>query len=160
MEEILNYEELWKSRAICIKSEPTTIHVLHGWKEHENRVPLSFLLVQVLERISGKRLVHRVRQTPRGLYGKARAFFKEYKKATDAGNQKAADEAMTQVLLVGEAEFALTKEFVREHPDNIFSAYISEKAGRENYTKAKELYELLTPQAQQCSWGMSVETAP
>ena len=84
---------------------------------------------------------------------KQERFFKEYKKATDGGNQKAADEAMTQVLLVGEAEFALTKEFVREHPDNIFSAYISEKAGRENYTKAKELYELLTPQAQQCSWG-------
>ena len=84
---------------------------------------------------------------------KQERFLKEYKKAMDTGEQKAADEAMTQVLLVGESEFVLTKEFVREHPDNIFSAYISEKAGRENYTKAKELYELLTPRAQQCSWG-------
>ncbi len=80
-------------------------------------------------------------------------FLKEYKKAMDAGDQKAADEAMTQVLVVGEEEFALTREFVREHPDNIFSAYISEKAGRENYAKAKELYGLLTPRAQQYSWG-------
>lgn len=80
-------------------------------------------------------------------------FLNEYKKAMDAGNQRAADEAMTQVLLVEEKGFALAKELVQKYPDNIFSAYISEKVGREDYRKAKELYETLTPKARQYTWG-------
>ena len=77
----------------------------------------------------------------------------EYKELLDAGDQKAADEKMTQALKMDDKRFELTRNFVKQHPDNMYSAYISGIVKEESYEKGKELYDLLTPKIQASFYG-------
>ena len=43
----------------------------------------------------------------------------------------------------------ILRNFVKQHPDNIYSAYISGIVKEESYEKGKELYDLLTPKNQE-----------
>ncbi|MFR4036798.1 MAG: hypothetical protein ACLTZT_02740 [Butyricimonas faecalis] len=51
----------------------------------------------------------------------------------------------------------MTREFARQHPDNIFSAYASEQIGREVYRYAKGLYEVLGAKVRESQWGSPEE---
>ena len=77
-------------------------------------------------------------------YSVRNKLINEYKEALDAGEQKLADEKMTEALKAGEIEYRLTKEFVEKYPDNMFSAYIADNVKGESYEKGKELYNLLS----------------
>ena len=77
----------------------------------------------------------------------------EYKELLDVGDQKAADEKMTQALKMDDKRFELTRNFVKQHPDNMYSAYISGIVKEESYEKGKELYDLLTPKIQASFYG-------
>ncbi len=60
-----------------------------------------------------------------GYYKEFNQLMNEYKELLDAGDQKAADEKMTQALKMDDKRFELTRNFVKQHPDNMYSAYIS-----------------------------------
>lgn len=59
-------------------------------------------------------------------------------------NKELVEASLTKILAMEEDRFALTREFVREHPDNIFSAYISDVVKAESYEKGQILYDLLS----------------
>lgn len=88
-----------------------------------------------------------------GYYKKFNNLIDEYKVLLDAGDQNMADEKMTQALKMEEKYFELTRDFVGQHPDNIFSAYISDIVKGESYEKGKELYGMLTPKMQTSYYG-------
>ncbi|HJA16073.1 MAG TPA: AhpC/TSA family protein [Candidatus Butyricimonas faecavium] len=88
-----------------------------------------------------------------GYYKEFNTLLGEYKELLDAGDQKGADEKLTQALKMEDKRFELTQEFVRQHPDNIFSAYISDVVKGESYEKGKALYDLLTPKIQNSFYG-------
>ena len=88
-----------------------------------------------------------------GYYKEFNQLMNEYKELLDAGDQKAADEKMTQALKMDDKRFELTRNFVKQHPDNMYSAYISGIVKEESYEKGKELYDLLTPKIQASFYG-------
>ncbi len=88
-----------------------------------------------------------------GYYKEFNQLMNEYKELLDAGDQKAADEKMTQALKMDDKRFELTRNFVKQHPDNMYSAYISGIVKEESYEKGKELYDLLTPKIQTSFYG-------
>lgn len=88
-----------------------------------------------------------------GYYKEFNQLINEYKGLQDAGDQKAADEKMTQALKMDDKRFELTRNFVKQHPDNMYSAYISGIVKEESYEKGKELYDLLTPKIQASFYG-------
>lgn len=88
-----------------------------------------------------------------GYYKEFNQLINEYKELLDAGDQKAADEKMTQALKMDDKRFELTRNFVKQHPDNMYSAYISGIVKEESYEKGKELYDLLTPKIQASFYG-------
>ena len=88
-----------------------------------------------------------------GYYRERDALFNEYKTAMDAGDQKLADEKMTRALKMEDKRFELTREFVKAHPDNMFSAYISDLVKEESHEKGKELYDMLVPRIQSSRYG-------
>lgn len=92
-----------------------------------------------------------------GYYKGLNILVNEYKALLDAGEQKMADEKMTQALKMEDKYFELTRDFVRLHPDNIFSAYISNIVKGESYEKGKELYSMLTPKMQTSYYGRSLK---
>lgn len=81
------------------------------------------------------------------------ALIDEYRRALEAGDQKLADEKMTEALKAEEIQYRLTKEFVGKYPDNIYSAFIADNVKGESYEKGKALYELLTPRNQSSYYG-------
>lgn len=89
----------------------------------------------------------------KGYYQEFNILLGEYKELSEAGNQKGADEKMTQALKMEDKRFELTREFVSRHPDNIFSAYIADLVKGESYEKGKALYDLLTPEIQNSLYG-------
>lgn len=88
-----------------------------------------------------------------GYYKEFNQLMNEYKELLDVGDQKAADEKMTQALKMDDKRFELTRNFVKQHPDNMYSAYISGIVKEESYEKGKELYDLLTPKIQASFYG-------
>ena len=88
-----------------------------------------------------------------GYYKEFNQLMNEYKELLDVGDQKAADEKMTQALKMDDKRFELTRNFVKQHPDNMNSAYISGIVKEESYEKGKELYDLLTPKIQASFYG-------
>lgn len=88
-----------------------------------------------------------------GYYKKFNHLFGEYKSLLEAGDQKMADEKMTQALEMENKRFELTRDFVKLHPDNMFSAYISDVVRGESYEKGKELYDLLSSRIQNSYYG-------
>ena len=90
-------------------------------------------------------------------YGRQWPLLEEYKQADDAGDVKLADKVMTQVIRLEDTRYELTREFARQHPDNIFSAYASEQIGREVYRYAKGLYEVLGAKVRESQWGIALK---
>lgn len=86
-------------------------------------------------------------------YGVRNDLLNEYKVALDAGDQKLADEKMTEALKAEEIQYRLTKEFVQKYPDNVYSAYISDVVKGESFEKGKELYDLLSAKNQSSCYG-------
>ena len=89
----------------------------------------------------------------KGYYQEFNSLIGEYKELLDAGDQKKADDKMTQALEMEDKRFELTREFVSQHPDNIFSAFVSDVVKGESYEKGKTLYDLLTPTIQNSLYG-------
>ena len=81
------------------------------------------------------------------------ALISEYKEALDAGEQKLADEKMTEALKAEEIQYRLTKEFVKKYPDNMFSAYIADNVKGESHEKGKALYDLLSERNKSSYYG-------
>ena len=88
-----------------------------------------------------------------GYYKKFNDLINEYQVLLDAGDQKMADEKMTQALKMEDKRFELTRDFIKQHPDNMFAAYISDIVKGESHEKGKELYDLLTPKIQSSYFG-------
>lgn len=88
-----------------------------------------------------------------GYYKEFNQLINEYKELLDVGDQKAADEKMTQALKMDDKRFELTRNFIKQHPDNMYSAYISGIVKEESYEKGKELYDLLAPKIQVSFYG-------
>lgn len=88
-----------------------------------------------------------------GYYREQNVLLAEYRMALEGGDQKLADEKMTQALKLEDKRFELTRDFVKQYSDNIFSAYISGLVKEESYEKGKELYVLLTPAIQSSYYG-------
>lgn len=86
-------------------------------------------------------------------YSVRNKLINEYTAALNAGDQKLADEKMTAALKAEELQFQLTKEFVAEHPDNIFSAYIADNVKGESHEKGKDLYDILSDKNKESYYG-------
>lgn len=72
-----------------------------------------------------------------GYYKEFNQLINEYKELLDAGDQKAADEKMTQALKMDDKRFELTRNFVKQHPDNMYSAYIFGNCERRKLREGK-----------------------
>lgn len=90
-------------------------------------------------------------------YQEFNSLLGEYKELLDAGDQKKADKKMTQALQLEDKRFELTRKFVSQHPDNIFSAYIADLVKGESYEKGKAFYDLLSPEIQNSLYGQSLK---
>lgn len=89
----------------------------------------------------------------KGFYSVRNNLINEYKVALDAGDQKLADEKMTEALKAEELQFQLTKEFVEKYPDNLFSAYVADNVKGESHEKGKALYDLLSEKNKASYYG-------
>ncbi|MFR5657325.1 MAG: TlpA family protein disulfide reductase [Butyricimonas faecihominis] len=86
-----------------------------------------------------------------GYYKEFNQLMNEYKELLDVGDQKAADEKMTQALKMDDKRFELTRNFVKQHPDNMYSAYISGIV-KESYEKGRSCINV-TPKIQASFYG-------
>lgn len=71
-------------------------------------------------------------------------LMEEYKQAYAAEETELMDTKLSEVLGLEKKRFELTRDFVKEHPDNIYSAYISDIVKGDSHEKGKELYDLLS----------------
>ena len=92
-------------------------------------------------------------QVGSGILAKQSALLDQYKVALDANDQNSSDEIMTRTLQLEDERYALTKEFVQEHADNIFSDHIANVVKGESYEKGNELYDLLSDKVKASSFG-------
>lgn len=86
-------------------------------------------------------------------YNVKSALLGEYRKAIQAGDQELADQKLTEALKTDEILYDLTKEFVKEHPESVYSAYIADIVKGESYENGKALYALLSKENQQSRYG-------
>ena len=81
----------------------------------------------------------------------------EYVAARDRGDLKKADALMTEVLELDVARYRLARDFVREYPDNVFSAYAADVAKKDRYEWGEALWRLLAPEARDTPYGRELK---
>lgn len=81
------------------------------------------------------------------------ALLSEYRTAVRAGNQKFANEKLTEVLKTDEIQYRLAEDFVKKYPNNIYSSYIANIVKGESYEEGQVLYNLLSKENQQSRYG-------
>lgn len=146
--------ELDEPGQFILKVNRRQIYVLLDGKDMEISCPYSTLNDRYLKGSPANDLaVEYDKLVQEGYYKKFNDLVNEYKVLLDAGDQKMADEKMTQALKMEDKRFELTRDFVKQHPDNIYSAYISDVVKSESHEKGKELYDLLTPKIQSSYFG-------
>lgn len=69
---------------------------------------------------------------------------RDYKAAVVAGKQDLSDSLLTEVLNYENRRYEMTRDFVKEYPDNIFSAYMADVVKGESHERGKVLYDLLS----------------
>lgn len=87
-------------------------------------------------------------------FGKLQA---DYREILQQGDQKTADDKMSEILQLGERRYLLAKEFIKKHPDNIFSIHIANMETQGRYEKGKELYDLLSPAMKRTTQGKELK---
>lgn len=91
---------------------------------------------------------------------KHRELAKAYQLANDAGKTKEADKIMNQLLpFVGDSLYVLTRNFVSQHPNNMFSAFVVRNAYQDLYEYADTLYRLLDLTARASVYGRNMANA-
>jgi thiol-disulfide isomerase/thioredoxin len=76
-----------------------------------------------------------------------------YRAALKIGDSVLADQKMNLLLDLEKQRYVITKEFVENKRDNIFSAYIADVVKDDSYEKGKELYGILSGNAQKSCFG-------
>lgn len=80
-----------------------------------------------------------------------------YREIIQQEDQHAADDVMSQMLKLDEKRYVLVRDFIKTHPDNIFSIFLANTEIKGSYEKGKELYALLSPSMQQTAQGREVK---
>ena len=80
-----------------------------------------------------------------------------YREIIQQEDQHAADDVMSQMLQLDEKRYVLVRDFIKTHPDNIFSIFLANTEIKGSYEKGKELYALLSPSMQQTAQGREVK---
>ncbi|SIN65652.1 TlpA disulfide reductase family protein [Chitinophaga niabensis] len=87
------------------------------------------------------------------LDNKINGILREYRAALHDGDTVLADQKIDLILQLEEQRYPITKEFVQNNRNNVFSAYISDVVKDESFEKGKELYGILSEQIQHNYFG-------
>ena len=81
----------------------------------------------------------------------------DYREILQQGDQKAIDDKMSEILQLGEKRYLLTREFIKAHPNSVFSIHIANVETQGRYEKGKELYDLLSPEMKWTTQGKELK---
>ena len=86
-------------------------------------------------------------------YSERNHLLGEFQMLQEVGEQKKAENKMNQILDMENKLFDLTFDFIKQFPDNLFSAYIANVVKGESWEKGTKLYNLLTTKNQKSYFG-------
>lgn len=76
-----------------------------------------------------------------------------YEKVMASGDQKWKDEMMSAMMSTDTLRYRLVLDFVKDHPDNIYSVHVANEEKGYHYEKGIEMYNLLSRRMQKSSVG-------